>query len=187
MPASLAMASAVDWKGSVITAAAGIPRFSKVMASSTLPDEHDPQSPMAVMTTAQRPASFSASPSVTGALAEPLDDPVEERHAVGLAVGKEPDGRAVETCLPGRPGDCRFRRRGTERRVEYSRHAGISLVTKETERPRLHEGKKAECPPASPPPTVSRMSSGPRPRWTRTPSSPARTCPASAGSGSGEG
>jgi hypothetical protein len=52
------MASAVDWKGSVITAAAGMPRFSKVMASSTLPDEHDPQSPMAVMTTAQRPASI---------------------------------------------------------------------------------------------------------------------------------
>ena len=73
MPASFAMASAVDWKGSVITAAAGMPRFSKVMASSTLPDEHDPQSPMAVMTTAQRPASFSASPSVTGALALVLD------------------------------------------------------------------------------------------------------------------
>ena len=69
MPASFAMASAVDWKGSVITAAAGMPRFSKVMASSTLPDEHDPQSPMAVMTTAQRPASISVSPTVTGALA----------------------------------------------------------------------------------------------------------------------
>ena len=69
MPASLAMASAVDSNGSVITTAAGIPRLSKVMASSTLPDEHDPQSPMAVMTAAQRAASASASLSLTGALA----------------------------------------------------------------------------------------------------------------------
>ena len=73
MPASLAMASAVASKGSVITTAAGMPRFSKVMASSTLPDEHDPQSPIAVMTTAQRPASRSASLSLTGALAFVLE------------------------------------------------------------------------------------------------------------------
>ena len=69
MPANLAMASAVASKGSVMTTAAGMPRFSKVMASSTLPDEHDPQSPMAVMTAAQRAASRSASLSLTGALA----------------------------------------------------------------------------------------------------------------------
>ena len=69
MPASAAIASAVGSNGSVITTAAGMPRFSKVMASSTLPDEHDPQSPMAVMTATQRAASASASISLTGALA----------------------------------------------------------------------------------------------------------------------
>ena len=73
MPASLAMAFAVASNGSVMTTAAGMPRFSKVMASSTLPDEHDPQSPMAVMTAAQRPASRSASLSLTGALALVLE------------------------------------------------------------------------------------------------------------------
>jgi len=73
MPASLAMASAVASNGSVMTTAAGMPRFSKVMASSTLPDEHDPQSPMAVTTAAQRPASRSASLSLTGALALVLE------------------------------------------------------------------------------------------------------------------
>ena len=69
MPARRAISSAVGTKGSVMTTAAGIPRFSKVMASSTLPDEHDPQSPMAVMTTAQHLARRSASASETGALA----------------------------------------------------------------------------------------------------------------------
>ena len=69
MPASRAMASAVARNGSVMTAAAGMPRFSKEMASSTLPDEQEPQSPTAVTTTAQCFASSSASSSDTGALA----------------------------------------------------------------------------------------------------------------------
>ena len=73
MPDISAMAAAVGMNGSVMIATAGMPRFSKEMASSTLPDEHDPQSPMAVMTTAQRAASRSASLSLTGALALVLE------------------------------------------------------------------------------------------------------------------
>jgi hypothetical protein len=68
MPASLAMASAVASKGSVMTTAAGMPRFSKVMASSTLPDEQLPQSPMAVTTTAHCAASRAVSSARAGAL-----------------------------------------------------------------------------------------------------------------------
>jgi len=40
------MASPVARKGSVTMAMAGTPARSKRMASSTLLDEHDPQSPM---------------------------------------------------------------------------------------------------------------------------------------------
>ena len=69
MPASVAMACAVGSKGMVITTTAGMPSFSKVMASSTLPDEHDPQSPIAVMMAPQLRANISASLSLTGALA----------------------------------------------------------------------------------------------------------------------
>ncbi len=69
MPARRAIASAVATKGSVMTAAAGIPRFSNVMASSTLPDEQEPQSPTAVTTTAHCFARSRASSSATGALA----------------------------------------------------------------------------------------------------------------------
>jgi hypothetical protein len=101
------MAAAVSTKGSVMTAAAGMPRFSNEIASSTLPDEHDPQSPMAVMTAAQRVASRSASSSLTGALAlvlathdladpvalaQDLGDAIEDGHAVRLPVGEEADG-----------------------------------------------------------------------------------------------
>jgi len=50
MPAMRAIASAVAMNGSVMIAAAGIPRFSNEMASSTLPDEQEPQSPIAVTT-----------------------------------------------------------------------------------------------------------------------------------------
>src|SRR5207244_4450785 len=85
------------------------------------------------------------------------------------------DRRPAEAARPGCPGQGNRDGLLPKRRVEDSHHAGTSLVTKGTERPRLHEGKKAECPPASPPPTVRRMSSGPRPRWTRTPSSRAET------------
>jgi hypothetical protein len=42
--------------------------------------------------------------------------------------------------------------------VEYARHVGTSLVMKGTLRPRLHEGKKALCPPAGPPPAQIRIS-----------------------------
>ena len=50
MPLRRAIASAVGTKGAVMMAAAGMPRFSNPMASSTLPDEQDPQSPIAVTT-----------------------------------------------------------------------------------------------------------------------------------------
>ena len=69
MPLRRAIASAVGTKGAVMMAAAGMPRFSNRMASSTLPDEQDPQSPIAVTTAAQCFASRSASSSGTGALA----------------------------------------------------------------------------------------------------------------------
>src|SRR5262249_3397496 len=69
MPARRAIASAVATNGSVMTTAAGSPRLLHEMASSTLPDEQEPQSPTAVTTTAQRLASTSASSSATGALA----------------------------------------------------------------------------------------------------------------------
>jgi hypothetical protein len=69
MPAKSAMPSAVGTNGSVMMTAAGMPRFSKKMASSTLPDEHDPQSPIAVTTAAHCLSSGSASSSVTGTLA----------------------------------------------------------------------------------------------------------------------
>ena len=69
MPFSSARAFAVGMKGSVTTATAGIPCFSRLIASSTLPDEQLPQSPIAVTTAAQRLASIAASSGRAGALA----------------------------------------------------------------------------------------------------------------------
>jgi hypothetical protein len=51
----------VATNGSVMTTAAGIPRFSNEIASSTLPDEQEPQSPIAVTTMPQCLARTSAS------------------------------------------------------------------------------------------------------------------------------
>ena len=51
MPPILDMALALDTKGSVQITAAGTPFFSSSIASCTLHDEHDPQSPEAVITT----------------------------------------------------------------------------------------------------------------------------------------
>src|SRR5689334_260781 len=68
MPFSSARTAAVDANGSVTTATAGIPCFSRVMASSTLPDEQLPQSPMAVTTAAHRVASRAVSSERAGAL-----------------------------------------------------------------------------------------------------------------------
>lgn len=73
MPAILAMASVVVLKGSVMTTTAGMPRVSKVMASSKLLDEQDPQSPMAVITAVQLPASLSASLLLIGAFKSPFE------------------------------------------------------------------------------------------------------------------
>src|SRR5262249_17395498 len=107
-------------------------------------------------------------------------DRVEQRHAVRLAVREKADRRAREMVRTRRR-RCGGRARGAQGGVEDARHDGTSLLTKGTERPRLHEGKKAEWPPASPPPTHSRMSSGPSPRCTRTASSSSTTRSASSG------
>lgn len=53
IPPSLAMATPLVTKGSVQITAAGIPLFSNSIPSCTLHDEHDPQSPDAVITTSQ--------------------------------------------------------------------------------------------------------------------------------------
>ena len=50
MPRALAMALAVGTKASVQIKAAGLPAFSTVMASCTLHELQDPQSPVAVIT-----------------------------------------------------------------------------------------------------------------------------------------
>ena len=59
MPPILDMALALDVKGSVQITAAGMPLFSSSMASCTLHDEQDPQSPELVVTTSHRSASSS--------------------------------------------------------------------------------------------------------------------------------
>jgi len=51
------MATALEMKGSVQITAVGTPLFSSSIPSCTLHDEHDPQSPEAVITTAHDSAS----------------------------------------------------------------------------------------------------------------------------------
>ncbi len=57
MPPILDIAFALDTNGSVQITAAGTPLFSNSIPSCTLHDEHDPQSPEAVITTAHDSAS----------------------------------------------------------------------------------------------------------------------------------
>ena len=65
MPRILAMALPEGMKGSVQMAAAGMPAFSKLIASCTLHVLHDPQSPIAVITASH----FSTSSSTISCLA----------------------------------------------------------------------------------------------------------------------
>ena len=53
------MARPVVSKTSVTTLAEGTPSFSKRIPSSTLPDEHDPQSPIPATITSQEALSSS--------------------------------------------------------------------------------------------------------------------------------
>src|SRR5215510_3664111 len=102
MPASSAMPTAVGTNGAVMITDAGMPRFSKKMASSTLLDEHDPQSPIAVkhdgtlldqrlrlLLGEGRAGVCLGQPhdlADAAALAQQVCDPIEEHHAIGLAV-----------------------------------------------------------------------------------------------------
>ena len=66
MPQLVAMASPVARKGSVTTAMAGTPARSKRIASSTLLDEQDPQSPMPETTrSAWLRSAFTAASSIS--------------------------------------------------------------------------------------------------------------------------
>jgi hypothetical protein len=72
MPASSAIPTAVGTNGSVMITDAGMPRFSKKMASSTLLDEHDPQSPIPETTKSLSARSASSAVSSTSWLGERL-------------------------------------------------------------------------------------------------------------------
>ncbi len=72
IPPRIPMASALETKGSVQITAAGMPRFSREMASCTLHDEHDPQSPEAVITTPHLSARSSRMSPGQGLEALPL-------------------------------------------------------------------------------------------------------------------
>ena len=72
IPPNIPMALALETKGSVQITAAGMPRFSREMASCTLHDEHDPQSPVEVTTTSHLSASSSSRSSGHGLEALPL-------------------------------------------------------------------------------------------------------------------
>lgn len=54
-----AIALPLEMNGSVHMTAVGMPRFSRVMPSCTLHDEHDPQSPDEVITTSHCSTSSS--------------------------------------------------------------------------------------------------------------------------------
>ena len=72
MPPILDMALALDLKGSVQITAAGTPRFSSSIPSCTLHDEHEPQSPEAVITRSHRSAISSMMSFGQGREALPL-------------------------------------------------------------------------------------------------------------------
>ena len=63
------MARAVAWKTSVMIVADGTPCFSSRIPSSTLPDEHDPQSPMPATMTSQDFFTSAMISSCAGTLA----------------------------------------------------------------------------------------------------------------------
>ena len=72
MPQLDAIASPVARKGSVTIATAGTPARSKRIASSTLLDEHDPQSPMPETTKSLWARNASTAASSTSWLGERL-------------------------------------------------------------------------------------------------------------------
>ena len=72
MPRIFAMDLPVAMKGSVQMAAAGLPAFSTVMASCTLHELQDPQSPVAVITRSHLLRSSSITGSGAGRDASPL-------------------------------------------------------------------------------------------------------------------
>jgi hypothetical protein len=72
MPPILDMALALDINGSVQITAVAMPLFSNSMASCTLHDEQDPQSPDAVITASHLSASSSSISFGAGREALPL-------------------------------------------------------------------------------------------------------------------
>ena len=72
MPPNFAMAAPLVMKGSVHITAAGTPFFSNLIPSCTLHDEHDPQSPEAVIMTSQLFESSSSRSGGQGLDAFPL-------------------------------------------------------------------------------------------------------------------
>ena len=72
MPPNFAIAAPLVTKGSVHITAAGTPFFSNLIPSCTLHDEHDPQSPEAVIMTSQLSESSSSKSGGQGREAFPL-------------------------------------------------------------------------------------------------------------------
>src|SRR6185503_17023611 len=102
------------------------------------------------------------------ALDEELGHLVQHLLGIELAVFQDADARAVELAEHRRArAFARGRGRGGSVELHCSsyffcgRMAACCMIEP---RPRLHDGRKHEWPPASPPPRVIRMSSGARPR-----------------------
>ena len=72
MPPNFAIAAPLVMKGSVQITAAGTPFFSNLIPSCTLHDEHDPQSPEAVIMRSQLFESSSSKSGGQGREAFPL-------------------------------------------------------------------------------------------------------------------
>jgi len=72
IPPNFAIAAPLVMKGSVHITAAGTPFFSNLIPSCTLHDEHDPQSPEAVIMTSQLFESSSSKSGGQGRDAFPL-------------------------------------------------------------------------------------------------------------------
>src|SRR5215831_2119710 len=166
MPASSAIPTAVGTNGAVMITDAGMPRFSKKMASSTLLDQR-----LCLLLGDGNTRVCLGQPhdlADAAALAQQVGDSFEDHHAVGLAVREKADRDTGQMRRSSRERRGRRDTRRSDRWIENAHHDGTSLVTNGTDRPRLHDGKKAEWPPACPPPTQSRISSRPSPRCTRT-------------------
>ena len=179
-PQACAIARPVASKTSVTIDAAGMPTFSNTIPSSTLPDEHDPQSPMpATMTStvclaSSRISLWAGTPGVVLAPHARLGGPVValqdladlHQQAVGveLRVLDEPDALALERV---RARDVRERLLprldGRVEDLESCHHALLSLmrfVTASLVRRLAHPGMYAENAPARPPAATTRRSSG---------------------------